>query len=161
VKEGFNATLTKHFHVAASLLSTAVLTAVTFYIYYNHDENDTHIGKKNFPTYKSSLPHPDTTSSPSAAATAPTITSCRGSRRNPEASATSPGSSDPRNTYNLIMRLFPLSLSLLLLALLLPAAAVRNDNYELRRPIKYFFHLLELKAGTPSPTQTSIPSSTT
>lgn len=132
-----------------------MLGVVTFYIYYNHDENETHIGKKNFPTYKCSLPHPDTTSSPSAAATAPTTTSCSGSRRNPEASATSPGSSDP-NTYNLIMRLLPL----LLLALLLPAAAVRSDNYELRRPIKYFFHLLELKAGTPPPTQTSIPSCT-
>lgn len=41
-----------------------------------------------------------------------------------------------------------LSLLLLIQTIYSLDLRVRNDDYELIRPIKYYFHLLELKAGT-------------
>lgn len=52
VKDGFNATAARHFHVILSLASMFAFTAATFWIFYNHDSANTHIGKRDMPGYK-------------------------------------------------------------------------------------------------------------
>lgn len=52
MKDGFNATAAKQFHVILSLASMFAFTAATFWIFYNHDSANTHIGKRDMPGYK-------------------------------------------------------------------------------------------------------------
>jgi len=60
VKDGYNATLVKNFHVFSNLVSLFLVTVGCFYVHYSTDCHDTDVNKVNFPAYKYPILHVDT-----------------------------------------------------------------------------------------------------
>lgn len=95
MKEGFNATGAKYFHVYLSIIGAVAMAVTATCVFWNTDSEVTHIKKLNFPGYKYSPPQIDTSFSHKKEATAPMTTFCNASRRNQEEFEICPGLNDP------------------------------------------------------------------
>jgi hypothetical protein len=84
MKDGFNAAGVKYFHVWLCFASIFAVGVVTFAKYYNTDNRDTDLGKRNFPGYKYFFAYLGMPSCPNGEDMEPMTTCCKSSKERRE-----------------------------------------------------------------------------